>query len=194
MAYAKLSEAEADLKERQATGERVVSLLESLREASTEVVEARMERIEPLLQRIYSRIDPHPSFRTVSLRTRFANRRGRLTTAIGDDVADRWSPAPEKVLSSSQLNALAVSVFLALNLGVAALPVRTVMLDDPLQSLDDVNLLGLIDLLRRTAEKRQLIVSTHDQRFGGLLERKLRPIGSRRTVSIELSRLEQIWT
>ena len=50
------------------------------------------------------------------------------------------------------------------------------MLDDPLQSLDDVNLLGLIDLLRRLTFRRQLIISTHDSRFGELLQRKLRPV------------------
>lgn len=51
------------------------------------------------------------------------------------------------------------------------------MLDDPLQSLDDVNLLGLVDTLRRTKALRQLIVSTHDRRFTNLLQRKLRPVG-----------------
>lgn len=60
-------------------------------------------------------------------------------------------------------------------------------MDDPLQSLDDINLLGLVDLLRRTKDARQLVVvSTHDPRFGALLERKLRPIGSsQRTIVIE---------
>jgi len=61
------------------------------------------------------------------------------------------------------------------------------MLDDPLQSLDDVNLLGLVDLLRRVKDRRQLCVSTHDGRFGGLLARKLRPgSGNGSTVVIEL--------
>ena len=74
------------------------------------------------------------------------------------------------------MNALAVAIFLSLNLGVPSVPIATAMLDDPLQSLDDVNLLGLIDLLRRLTDRRQLIISTHDERFGRLLERKLRPI------------------
>ncbi|CAN5532686.1 hypothetical protein BH24ACT24_BH24ACT24_00550 [soil metagenome] len=86
------------------------------------------------------------------------------------------------------MNALAVSVFLALNLGVRTLPMQAVILDDPLQSLDDVNLLGLIDLLRRTKDQRQLLVSTHDERFGRLLARKLRPVqDEQRTRVIELS-------
>jgi len=90
---------------------------------------------------------------------------------------DVSSDSPSMIFSSSQMNALAVSVFLAFNLGIGRLPLDVVILDDPLQSLDDVNLLGLIDLLRRTKDRRQLFVSTHDVRFARLLERKLRPVG-----------------
>ena len=86
------------------------------------------------------------------------------------------------------MNALAVSVFIALKLGLPRRPLDAVLLDDPLQSLDDVNLLGLVDLLRRTKDQRQLIVSTHDPRFGKLLERKLRAVHqNQRTTAIEFS-------
>ena len=84
------------------------------------------------------------------------------------------------------MNALAVAVFLTFNLGMPAIPLQVAMLDDPLQSLDDVNLLGLIDLLRRTSERRQLVVSTHDPKFCELLERKLRPMSdAHRTTVIQ---------
>jgi ABC-type cobalamin/Fe3+-siderophores transport system ATPase subunit len=104
--------------------------------------------------------------------------RGRLWTSIDDHTANVSVEEPATVLSSSQLNVLAVSVFLALNLGVETLPLNVVALDDPLQSLDDVNLLGLVDLLRRIKGRRQIIVSTHDARFGSLLGRKLRPVST----------------
>jgi ABC-type cobalamin/Fe3+-siderophores transport system ATPase subunit len=74
------------------------------------------------------------------------------------------------------MNALAVSVFLALNLAVSTMPLDVVMLDDPLQTLDEINMLGLVDLLRRLRERRQVLVSTHDVRWAALLERKLRPV------------------
>jgi predicted ATPase len=50
-----------------------------------------------------------------------------------------------------------------------------VLLDDPLQSLDDVNALGFADLCRHIRHQRQLIISTHDRRLAALLERKLAP-------------------
>ena len=90
------------------------------------------------------------------------------------------------------MNVLAVSVFLALNLGLPKLPLDAVMLDDPLQSLDDLNLLGMVDLLKRLRRRRQLILSTHDRRFASLLERKLRPVfDAERTITVELERVEQ---
>lgn len=171
---------------RSKTGELAGRILDGLRDATYFVVKERLRRIEPLLKRIYATIDPHPMFRGVSFLTRFTRGRGRLDTQINDPLADLSSDSPRTVLSSSQMNALAVAIFLAFNLGVKSLPLQTAMLDDPLQSLDDVNLLGLVDLLRRVKEQRQLIISTHDSRFGSLLERKLRPIREgQRTMVIE---------
>jgi DNA repair exonuclease SbcCD ATPase subunit len=164
------------------------TILEALREASTEVVEARLEEIQPLLLRIYARVDAHPSFKSIRYLTRVSRGRGRLATSITDPVAQLSTDSPESVLSSSQMNALAVSVFLSFNLGMPGLPLQTAMLDDPLQSLDDINLLGLIDLLRRTRQKRQLLISTHDARFAQLLARKLRPVDDgERTIFVEIS-------
>ena len=179
-----LQELQNWLSERRRTGSVATEILDGLREAASEIVEFRLKRIEPLLQRIYAAIDPHPSFRIVKLLSRLSRGHGRLTPTILDPAANVYCERPYAVLSSSQMNALAVSVFLALNLGIAKLPLESAILDDPLQSLDDVNLLGLVDLLRRTKEHRQLFISTHDPRFGALLERKLRPVapGSRTAV------------
>lgn len=187
-ARAGVSNLDEVVRSRERTGELAGSILDGLRDAASQVVAAQLERIEPMLQRIYSTTDPHPSFRAVRLLTRVARGRGRLNAAIDDSVAELSTEAPEVVLSSSQMNALAVSVFLALNLTVPTLPLQAAMLDDPLQSLDDVNLLGLMDLLRRTKDQRQLLISTHDARFGRLLARKLRPVREdQRTRVIELN-------
>ncbi len=149
---------------------------ESLRQVGETLVGAELERIEPLVQRIYSSVDPHPSFRAVRFLTETKRGRGHLWTSISDSVQSLTVNDPKLVLSSSQLNVLAVVAFLALNLSVPTLPLQLVALDDPLQSLDNVNLLGLSDLLRRLRRLRQVIVSTHDERLAGLLERKLRPV------------------
>ena len=176
------------ISDRDKTGERAQNVIEALREATSAVVKERLREIGPLLQSIYTRIDPHPSFGFVTFLSRVFRGKGELHTVVRDPLAEKECDFPAAVLSSSQVNALAVSVFLTLNIGVSKLPLSVAILDDPLQSLDDIHLLGLVDLLRRTKDRRQLFVSTHDGRFGGLLSRKLRPSNANgRTIVIELN-------
>ena len=144
----------------------------------------RLDSVSALLQKIYSKVIPHPTFRTVRLTPSFSYNRGRLNPYVSDPDRDFDDRDPFAVMSSSQINVVALSIFLALNLGVKNVPLRTLMLDDPLQSLDDINLLGLMDLVRRVREHRQMILSTHDSRLADLLKRKLRPVDPQHTTRI----------
>lgn len=173
---------------RNRTGDLAQNVIEGLREAASAVVEKRLGEINPLLQSIWARIDPHPAFRLVSFFSQVFRGKGQLSTILSDPLKDKKCELPATILSSSQVNALAVSVFLALNIGIPKPPLPIAILDDPLQSLDDINLLGLVDLFRRTKDRRQFLVSTHDAHFGELLSRKLRPANEAgKTIVIELS-------
>jgi DNA repair exonuclease SbcCD ATPase subunit len=172
-----------DLSTRRDTWEMATNILEALREAELDVVDLQLQAINPLIQRIYSRIDPNPVFRNVSLVSKFVNRQGHLNALIEDTATKASSEHPDQILSSSQLNAFALSLFVAFNLGLPVLPLSAILLDDPLQSLDAVNLLGVADLLRRIKPIRQIIVSTHDPRAAELLARKLRPTADTQSVT-----------
>ncbi len=173
---AEIAEVSARLDLRGAVGDDSRRLHESLRELSESLVVSELEKIEPLLRRIYASVDPHPSFKVVKLLAQMRRGRGHMWTELDDTVGQVPGADPGHVLSSSQLNVLAVVTFMAMNLSAGSLPLNLAALDDPLQSLDNVNLLGLADLLRRTRARRQVMVSTHDDRLAGLLERKLRPV------------------
>ncbi len=151
-------------------------IIDGLRKASLEVTRLQIERVKPLFQQIYSRIDPHPTFRVTEIITELERGKGTLRPGISDPDDGTSIHDPLPILSSSQLNSFAVSLFLALNLGLPSLTLTLTMLDDPLQSLDSINLLGLVDVLRHFREHRQIIVSTHEARLVGLLQRKLRPV------------------
>lgn len=179
-----VTESERLFTNRERTGRIAATISEEMREASLQIVDNELRRIEPLFQRIWAGIDPHPSLRAVHLVSRLNYGKGRLSMRMTDEVTDRSSESPEAVLSSSQQNALAVALFLTLNLGTQSLPLATTVLDDPFQSLDDINLLGLVDLLRRIRGSRQLVVTTHEHRFAQLLARKLRPIDDRQTTKL----------
>ena len=79
------------------------------------------------------------------------------------------------VFSEGQLNVVALSYFLGMALNAHDASVPFLVLDDPLQALDVVAMLGFSDLCRRLRDQRQLIVTTHDRRFADVLVRKLAP-------------------
>lgn len=150
-------------------------IINGLRGASLAVTQKQVELIEPIFQRIYSRIDPHPTFKVAQLAASLKQGKGHLEIGISDPELEGQQIEPGPLLSSSQMNSYAVSLFLAMNLALPTVNFRATILDDPLQSLDNINLLGLVDVLRRFRSHRQIIVSTHEERLVGLLQRKLRP-------------------
>ena len=63
-------------------------------------------------------------------------------------------------MSSGQLAALSLAFFLSLNRVYSENSL--VLIDDPVQSLDEINIASLTDLLRCELKDRQLIISSHE--------------------------------
>jgi hypothetical protein len=182
-----VKERDQAISQRTKTGDETQRVIDALRESMDRLVGERLTSIDPILQDIWTRIDPHPAFKVVRFLVDRYRGKGKLSTVVSDPAIEKSCESPSMILSSSQLNALAVAVFLSFNLGLPKPPLPVAILDDPLQSLDDINLLGLVDLLRRSKDGRQFLVSTHDARFGELLCRKLRPRDkNEKTIVIEL--------
>ncbi|MEL4390334.1 AAA family ATPase [Shewanella xiamenensis] len=70
-------------------------------------------------------------------------------------------------MSSGQISALALSLFLALNKKYAE--TAFVFIDDPTQCMDEINIASLSDLLRVELRDRQVIISTHEQDIANYL-------------------------
>jgi energy-coupling factor transporter ATP-binding protein EcfA2 len=138
------------------------------------VTEERFTVLRPIIQDVYTRLDPHPAFTDLRFAVDVYRERGIATPQVLDPEHDLKAD-PLLVFSSSQANIVALSTFLALGWAAGEDAMPFLLLDDPLQSLDDVNALGFADLCRHMRTRRQLIVSTHDLRLAGLLERKLAP-------------------
>lgn len=175
------------------THEEATRIIDAVRAVADDAVNKQIERIGPLLQKIYTRIDPHPTFRIAKLRSHISYGKGHVDTPVTDPRGGNLEvDSPAEIFSSSQSSALAVSIFLAMNLAGNGLPLHTAILDDPLQSLDSINVLGLLDVLRRTRARRQLLVSTHDENFASLLMRKFRPLeAGQRTSLVRLRNWER---
>lgn len=187
-----LAEKEQDIAARRHTNEIASTLLEAVKKDAETFVAERLRLLHPLLNQVYAAIDPHPTFRSVEIETRQFRGKHRLTPVLRDEEVHVEVADPGETLSTSQANALAVSLFLSFNLGFAPTHVKTLILDDPLQNLDDVHLLGLVDLLRKILPHRQLIITTHDQAFAALLARKLRPVTERsRTTYVRFTKWDR---
>lgn len=74
------------------------------------------------------------------------------------------------VLSSGQLNVLALAIFIATNEAQSCSYFDFIAVDDPIQNMDDVNRFSICDVLSQL--NRQLIFSTHDQEFLNLFLKK----------------------
>ena len=70
-------------------------------------------------------------------------------------------------MSSGQVAALTLAFFLSLNRKYAQ--TAFILIDDPTQSMDEINIASLSDLLRIELRDRQVIISTHEQEVSDYL-------------------------
>jgi DNA repair protein SbcC/Rad50 len=82
----------------------------------------------------------------------------------------RYYADANMVLSSGQLNVLALAIFIATNEAQSCSYFDFIAIDDPIQNMDDVNRFSICDVLSQL--NRQLIFSTHDQEFLNLFLKK----------------------
>lgn len=169
-----LAAADTQLAAESSRAKKLQTLSEQTLDARVEVTEERLRSIQPLVENIFQRLDPHPAFKTVEFELDTYYRRGTTSPLVIDEV-ENVSADPLLIFSTSQANIVALSYFIAMSLSAAERGLPFLLLDDPVQSMDDVNVLGFADLCRHLRSRRQLIVSTHERRFASLLERKLAP-------------------
>ena len=131
---------------------------------------------EDLINSIYRKIDPHPAFKKVEFRADFDSDKPGLNIVVSDEGGRLISPI--LYFSAAQTNILSLSVFLASALHAKddeGNSINVILIDDPIQSMDSINILSTIDLLRSICLQfdKQIIISTHDENFFKLLQRKI---------------------
>ncbi len=80
---------EKTILDRNLTGDLGQRVIEALREASSAVVQERLRQIGPLLQSIWTRIDPHPAFRIVTFFSQVFRGKGQLSTMLTDPIGEK---------------------------------------------------------------------------------------------------------
>jgi exonuclease SbcC len=148
------------------------------------------ERLNRLWRDLFVRLAPGepfiPAFRIPDAGTQRIQ--PRLVTDHRDGGA--FGGTPGAMLSAGNLNTAALTLFLALHLSVPrTLP--WLILDDPVQSMDDVHIAQLAALLRTLSKehKRQVIIAVHDRQLFEYLRLELSPaFPTDSLVTLELTR------
>jgi hypothetical protein len=72
-----------------------------------------------------------------------------------------------------KLNALALAIFLGIGSAQSVTTMDFLLLDEPVQNLDDVHFLALVTLLKRVALTSQVIISTADKNIAEIIHRQV---------------------
>jgi len=139
----------------------------SVRRVSAEIIDERLAQISPLLNELYERLRPHTDWRTIDYSIRGDVRRF-LSLKVGDGLN------PQFVFSSGQRRAAGLAFLLSVHLARAWTPLRSLLLDDPVQHIDDFRALHLVEVLAALrSDGRQIICAVEDPELADLLCRRL---------------------
>lgn len=80
-------------------------------------------------------------------------------------------------LSSGQLSAVIISFTLALNKIYSENSFKCIFIDDPVQTMDELNIASFVELIRNEFRDRQIILSTHEDSFSRYIRYKYSKYG-----------------
>jgi len=132
------------------------------------MVDEQLAALSPLLVELYERLRPHVDWQKVRY-----NLRGDVRRMLSLEVGRGLNP--NFVFSSGQRRAAGLAFLLAIHLSRNWCKLKTLILDDPVQHVDDYRALHLTELLaavRRSGE--QVICTVEDTALAELLARRLR--------------------
>lgn len=156
----------------------IVLEFETAQKSIKSIIEKRIskyiENHNEIINKFYNYLNPHKKFENIKL---IAKNKPKIRSELGLQMStvegEKYNPV--YFFSSAQSNTLALSIFLGLNLISNGLNLNTILLDDPIQNMDDINIHSFVDLLKQISfqEDKQIIISTHDDRIAEYMKFKL---------------------
>jgi len=147
------------------------ALHDAARRAGSETLDLRLQRVLPLMAELYSRLRPHPVWQDIEYSIRGDLRRF-LSLQVGEGLN------PQFLFSSGQRRATGLAFLLSINLSLAWSRWRSILLDDPVQHVDDFRTVNLAEVLAQlVASGRQVVVAVEDSALAELLARRMPVIG-----------------
>ena len=149
-----------------------------LQTAIQQAVETRIDEHREEIVHLFKSMIPAPhAFEDIALRLEGS----QVVMGLKYRGQGTESGEPRFFLSSAQANVLALSIFLSLGIRQECCKLETLLLDDPVQHLDDLDAVAFLDCLRSVSlgnmgRRRQIIISTCDKELYLLMIRKFLPV------------------
>lgn len=146
---------------------RAKSIYDAARRAAAETLQLRLDRVIPLMSELYKRLRPHPVWGDIEYSVRGDVKRF-LTLKVDGEVN------PQFVFSSGQRRATGLAFLLSVNLSIAWSKWQSILLDDPVQHVDDFRTVHLAEVLAQLCSSgRQVICAVEDSALADLMCRRL---------------------
>jgi chromosome segregation protein len=132
-----------------------------------EIIDEKLASLSPLLAELYFRLRPHIDWPEIQYHVRGDIRRF-LSLSVGSDLNPRF------MFSSGQRRAMGLAFLLAVHLSRPWARLRTLILDDPVQHVDDFRSLHLGEVLAAIRQTgRQILCTVEDPAMASFLCRRL---------------------
>lgn len=143
------------------------ALHDAARRAGSETLDLRLDRVLPLMAELYGRLRPHPVWQDIEYSIR-----GDLKRFLSLQVGEGLNP--QFLFSSGQRRATGLAFLLSINLSLAWSRWRSILLDDPVQHVDDFRTVNLAEVLAQlVVAGRQVVVAVEDAALAELLARRM---------------------
>lgn len=121
---------------------------------------------------LYGRLRPHPVWQDIEYSIRGDLRRF-LSLQVGAGLN------PQFLFSSGQRRATGLAFLLSINLSLAWSRWRSILLDDPVQHVDDFRTVNLAEVLAQLVSSgRQVVIAVEDAALAELLARRMPVLGA----------------
>lgn len=138
--------------------EKLENIIIAINKASQEEATTIINSVEEKINNYFRKIAQHPAIEKIIFEVSQDSKTGSNKYEIKDNEGNSVIP----ILSQGHLNALALSIFLALS---ENMPFEFIMLDDPSQSLGSEEKRRFVDVLEEVSQNKQIIISTMDKEF-----------------------------
>lgn len=148
----------------------------------SEISDERLFKISPLLNELYQRLRPHPDWDSIDY-----NIRGDVQKFLSLKIGENLNP--QFIFSSGQRRAAGLAFLLSIYLSRPWCRLKTLILDDPVQHIDDYRAIHLVELMAALRKSdHQIVCTVEDKSLATLMTRRLISTHNYQGLNVRLNR------